>query len=157
MPIMIRTEEKHTIPAQATRIIHASITVSNDRPINGTIQPLPQFDENSKLNVASAKTTARVAIKIARTTDSPYTITLKTKLTELQTVKPEEPKSIRPVNLAAINLLNDHDDVVAYVNASMQVDSSEKAQRKLNSGLRRLKMPDTIQNIHQSNNASSQN
>ena len=40
-PILIRTEEKHTIPAQATRIIHASIIVSNDRPITGTIQPLP--------------------------------------------------------------------------------------------------------------------
>ena len=43
-PIIIKTEEKHTIPAQAKRIIHASITTSNDHPITGTVQPLPQFD-----------------------------------------------------------------------------------------------------------------
>ena len=35
-PITIKTEEKHTIPAQATRIIHASITTSNDHSITGT-------------------------------------------------------------------------------------------------------------------------
>ena len=40
-PITIKTEEKHTIPAQTTRIIHASITTSNDHSITGTVQPLP--------------------------------------------------------------------------------------------------------------------
>ena len=84
-PITIKTEEKHTIPAQTTRIIHASITASNDHPITGTVQPLPQFDENAELIVAPAITTARdkrVAIKIANTTDFPYTVTPHTKLAE---------------------------------------------------------------------------
>ena len=58
-PITINTEGKHTIPAQATRIIHASVTVSYDNPITGTVQPLPQFDETAKLIVAPAITTAR--------------------------------------------------------------------------------------------------
>ena len=31
-PITIKTEGKHTIPAQPTRIIYASIPVSNDHP-----------------------------------------------------------------------------------------------------------------------------
>ena len=65
-----RRKTHHT----STRIIHASITVSNDHPITGTVQPLPQFDENAKLIVAPAITTARdkrVAIKIANTTDFP--------------------------------------------------------------------------------------
>ena len=55
-PIMIKTEAKHTIPA---RIIYASIPVSIEHPITGTIQQLPQFDECSKLLVAPAITTAR--------------------------------------------------------------------------------------------------
>ena len=132
-PITIKTEEKHTIPAQATRIIHASITTSNDHPITGTVQPLPQFDENAKLIVAPAKTTARdkrVAIKIANITDFPYTVTPHTKLAELQILKPEETKSIRAVDIAALNLLTEHDDVVAYVNALMQVDSSDQTEEK---------------------------
>ena len=132
-PFTIKTE-KHTIPAQATQIIHASITVSNDHPITWTVQPLPQFDENAKLSpVAPAITTARdkrVAIKIANTTDFPYTKTPHTKLAELQILKPEETKSIRPVDLAALNLLTEHDDVVAYESALMQVDSPEETEEK---------------------------
>ena len=58
-PIMIKTESKHTIPAHATRIIYASIPVSTEHPITGTIQPLPHFDECSKLMIAPAITTAR--------------------------------------------------------------------------------------------------
>ena len=40
-PIMVKTELKHTIPAHSTRIIYASIPVSTEHPITGTIQPLP--------------------------------------------------------------------------------------------------------------------
>ena len=55
-PITLKTEAKHTIPAQATRVIHAVVPVSTEHPITGTIQPLPQFDEHSKLIVAPAIT-----------------------------------------------------------------------------------------------------
>ena len=99
-PITIKTEGKHTIPAQPTRIIYASIPVSNDHPKTGTIQPLPHFDECAKLIVAPAMTNARdkkVAIKIANTTDFLYTISADTKLAEVQILKPEETKMIRPV------------------------------------------------------------
>ena len=60
----------------------------------------------------------------------PYTVTPHTKLAELQILKPEETKSIRAVDIAALNLLTEHDDVVAYVNALMQVDSSEQIEEK---------------------------
>ena len=92
-PIRVRTESEHTIPTQSERIIHASLSVSNDHPITGTVQPLPQFDKNPKLIVAPTITTARdklVAIKIANSTESSYTITSNTKLAELHILKPEE-------------------------------------------------------------------
>ena len=122
---MIKIESKHTIPAHATRIIYVSIPVSTEHPITGTIQPLPQFGECSKLMSDPAITTARdkkVAIKIANTTDFPYTIPRDTKIAELQILKPEETKMIRPVDIAALNLLTEHDDVVMYINALMQVE-----------------------------------
>ena len=37
---------------------------------------------------------------------------------------------IRAVDIAALNLLTEHDDVVAYVNALMQVDSPEQTEEK---------------------------
>ena len=81
-PIAIKTGSKHTIPANSIRIIHASKPVSNDHPITGTIQPLPLFDECAKLIVAPTIITAidkRVTIKIANTTDFPYTFNPNTK------------------------------------------------------------------------------
>ena len=82
--------------------------------------------------MAAAITTARdkrVAIKIANTTDFPYTIIANTKLAELQIHEPET-KSIRPVDSATLNLLTDHDDVVTYVNALMKIDRNEKNDTK---------------------------
>ena len=113
-PITIKTEAKHTIPAHSTRTIYASIPVSTEHSITGTLQPLPQFDECAKLILAPAITTARdkkVPIKIANTTDFPYTIATDTKVAELQILKPEETKMIRPVDIAALNLLTEHDDI----------------------------------------------
>ena len=127
-PITIKTEGKHTIPAQPTRIIYASLPVTNDHPITGTIQPLPQLDECGKLIVAPAITTARekkVAIKNGITTDFPYSISAETKLAELQILKPEETKMIRPVDIATLNLPTEHDDVVLYIYALMQVEQPE--------------------------------
>ena len=57
------------MPAQSTSIIYPSIPVSNEHPLTGTIQPLPQFDGRAKLIVAPAITTARdkkVAIKLPK-------------------------------------------------------------------------------------------
>ena len=107
--------------------------MSNGHPITGTVQPLPQFDETAKLIVAPSITKTcdkLVAIKITNTTDFPYTITPRTKLAELQKLKPEERKSVRPVDMAALNLLTEHDDVVGYDNALTQVDSPESTEEK---------------------------
>ena len=132
-PIMIKTEAKHTIPAHSTRIVYASIPVSTEHPIPGTIQPLPQFDECAIVIIAPAITTARdkkVPNKIANTTDFPYTIATDTKVAELQILKPDETKMIRPVDIAALNLLTEHDDVVTYINALMQVERPEDNEEK---------------------------
>ena len=70
----IKMKSKHTIPAQSIRFMHASIPVSNDHPIFGRIQPIPQFDERAKLIVAPTRTTgkvSRVAIKMATTREFP--------------------------------------------------------------------------------------
>ena len=107
--------------------------MSTEHSITGTIQPLPQFDECAKLIVASAITTARekkVPNKIAKTTEFPYTIATDTKVAELQSLKPEETKMIRPVDIAALNLLTEHDDVVTYINALMQVERPEYNEEK---------------------------
>ena len=154
-PITIKTEAKHTIPAHSTRIIYASIPVSTEHPITGTIQPLPQFDECAKMIVAPATTTARdkkVPIKTANTTDFSYTIATDTKIAELQILKPEDTKMIRPVNIDALNLLTEHDDVVTHINALMQVERPDITKRR--SGFQPQKTQEMNRNIRPSNRGS---
>ena len=107
--------------------------MSTDHLITGTIQPLPQFDECSKLVIAAAITTARdkkVAKRIASTTDFPYKVPADTKVAELQILKPEVTKMMRPVDIAALNLPTEHNDVVTYINALMQVERPEDNEEK---------------------------
>ena len=113
--ITITTERHHRIPAQATRIVHASITANLYHLICRNIQHLPQFHECIKLIIASAIATAtdkRVTIKIANTTDFPHTLTPKTKLAEVQILTSHGTNSIRPVDITALSLLTSHDDLV---------------------------------------------
>ena len=86
-----------------------------------------------KINNSPAITTARdkrVATKIANTINFPSKIATDTKVAELQILKPEETKMIRPVDIAALNLLTEHDDVVTYINALMQVERPEDNDEK---------------------------
>ena len=88
--------------------------------ITGTIQPLPQYGKTATFIVTPAKTTVRdkkIVINVPNTADIPYTIRPNTKFAELQIRKSSEMKTIRPVNVAALNLLDKHNDVVTYVNA----------------------------------------
>ena len=83
-------------------------------------------------------------------TDFPYTLSADTKLDELQILKAEETKMIRPVDLAALNLLIEHDDVVAYINALMQVEHPK--DNKKNSGSQPLRTLEIQTNIHRYKN-----
>ena len=57
--------------------------------------------------------------------DFPYTINGDSTLAEIQILKREETKMIRPVDIAALNFKTDHYDVVTYINALMQVERPE--------------------------------
>ena len=49
----------------------------------------------------------------------------------MQFLKSEETKSIRYVDIAALHLLTEHDDVVTYIYALMQVERHDDSEEKL--------------------------
>ena len=57
------------------------------------------------------------------TTDTPYTIPTNTKIAEVQILKPDDTKNIRPIDVAALKVLEDPYDTVTYVNELMKADS----------------------------------
>ena len=90
---------------------------------------MPKLDETATIIVAPALATAhnkRINIRIANLTDFPHTINNHTKLAELQILKPEETKQIRPIDAAALKLLQDPDDTHMYVNELMKFSENEQ-------------------------------
>ena len=128
-PIQIIAEGSQTIPPQQTTTVSAILITTNANDVTGAVQPLPQFDETATIIVASALATAhnkRLSIRIANLTDFPHTIKNHTKLAELQILKPEDTKQIRPVDAAALKLLQDPDDTHMYVSELMKSSENEQ-------------------------------
>ena len=128
-PKQIMVEGNQTLPPQQTTTVNAIVITTNMHDVTGAVQPLPQFDETATIIVAPALATAhnkRLNIRIANLTDFPHTIKSHTKLAELQILKPEDTKQIRPVDAAALKLLEDPDDTHMYVNELMKSKESEQ-------------------------------
>ena len=133
-PLQIIAEGNQTLPPQQTTTVNAIVITTNTNDVTGAVQPLPQFDETATIIVAPALATAhnkRLNIRIANLTDFPHTIKDHTKLAELQILKPEDTKQIRPVDTAALKLLEDPDDTHMYVNDLMKSNETEQSDENL--------------------------
>ena len=129
-PLQIMAEGNQTLPPQQTTAVNAIVITTNMNDVTGAVQPPPQFDETATIIVApAALATAhnkRLNIRTANLTDFPHTIKNHTKLAELQILKPEDTKQIRPVDAAALKLLEDPDDTHMYVNELMKANETEQ-------------------------------
>ena len=133
-PLQIMAEGHQTLPPQQTTAVNAIVITTNMHDVTGAVQPLPQFDETATIIVAPALATAhnkRLKIRIANLTDFPHTIKNHTKLAELQILKPEDTKQIRPVDAAALKLLEDPDDTHIYINELMKSNEHEQSDENL--------------------------
>ena len=128
-PLQIMAEGNQTLPPQQTTTVNAIVKTTNAINITGAVQPLPQFDETATIIVEPALATAhnkRINLRIANLTDFPHTIKNHTKLAELQILKPEDTKQIRPVDVATLTTLQDRDDTHMYVNERMKSTNNEQ-------------------------------
>ena len=70
----------------------------------------------------NAKTVKMRAIK---TTENQHTIPINTKVAEMKILTPEDTNHIRPTDVAAIRVLEDHDEAVAYVQELMKTEDDQ--------------------------------
>ena len=127
-------EGNQTLPPQQTTTVNAIVITTNTNDVTGAVQPLPQFDETATIIVAPALATAhnkRRNIRIANLTDFPHTIKNHTKMAELQILKPEDTKQIRPIDAAALKLLDNSDDTHMYVNELIKSSEAEQNDKNL--------------------------
>ena len=132
--LQIMAEGYQTLLLQQTTTVNAIVITTNLNDVTGAVQQLPLFDETATIIVAPALATAynkRLNIRIANLTDFPHTIKNHTKLAELQILKPEDTKQIRPVDAAALKLLEDPDDTHMYLNELMKSSETEQNDENL--------------------------
>ena len=133
-PLQIMAEGNQTLPPQQTTTVNAIFLTTNAIDITGAVQPLPQFDETATIIVAPALATAhnkRINLRIANLTDFPHTIKNHIKLAELQILRPEDTKQIRPIDVATLTTLQDPDDTHMYVNELMKSTNNEQNDENL--------------------------
>ena len=126
--MQVGTNETQTIAPQQASTINAIVITNAERTNTGTIQSL-QFDENAQNIIASAITSTnskKVKIRAINTTENPYTIPINTKVAEMQILTPEDTKHIRPIDIAALKILEDHDGAVAYIQELMKTDDQHE-------------------------------
>ena len=114
--------------------VEMTLAMTDEMKKCNPVQPLPQFDETATIIVAPALATAhnkRLNIRIANLTDFPHTIKNHTKLAEQQILKSEDTKQIRPVDAAALKLLEDPDDTHLYVKELMKFNETEQSDENL--------------------------
>ena len=133
-PLQIMAEGNQTLLPQQTTTVNAIVITTNATDITGAVKPLPQFDETATIIVAPALGTAlnkRINLRIANLTDFPHTIKNHTKLAELQILKSEDTKQIRPIDVATLTTLQDPDDTHMYVNELMKSTNNEQNDENL--------------------------
>ena len=69
----------------------------------------------------------RIAVRVTKTTESPYLIEKHTQIAEFSVVTPEESKHIKPEDMAILSMIPQGDpDLTAYLNELLRTNKPEQ-------------------------------
>ena len=85
----------------------------------GTVIPLEKFTETANLLISHSLSTIfdkRIAVRLTITTESPVLIKKHTQIAKCSVVTPEQSEHIKPVDMAALNMIQQDDpDLTVYL------------------------------------------
>ena len=116
-PVLIH--DSITIPQMTTKTITAFVDHSSKWNTTGNVTPVEQFTEAASLIISHSMSTIidrKIAVRVTKTTESPYTINKNTQIAELSVVTPEQSKFIKPVETAILSMIPEGDpNLVTYL------------------------------------------
>ena len=96
----------------------------------GTVKPLEKFTETAGLLISHSMSTVfdkRLAVRVTKTTESPYLIKTHTQIAVFSVVTPEQSKHIKPVDMAILSMIPQGDpDLTAYLNQLLRTNKPEQ-------------------------------
>ena len=129
-PQPVITDEALTIPPTTTKTITAFVYHPSKWNTTVTVIRLEKFTETANLLISHSKSTIidkRIAVRVTNSTESPYLIKKHTEIAELFVVIPEQPKHIKPVDMAILSMIPQGDpDLTAYLNELLRTNEPEQ-------------------------------
>ena len=123
-------DEDLTIPPATTKTVTAFIDHPSKWNTTGTVTPLEKFTETASLLISHSMSTIvdrRIAVRVTKTTESPYLIKKHTQIAEFSVVTPEQSKHIKPVDMAILSMIPQGDpDLTAYLNELLRTSKPEQ-------------------------------
>ena len=91
---------------------------------------MEKFTETVSLITSQSKSTIidrKIAVRVANTTESPYTINKNTQIAEFSVVTPEQSKFIKPVDTAILSMIPEGDpDLVTYLTELLRTNKPDQ-------------------------------
>ena len=119
-----------TIPQMTTKTITAFVDHSSEWNTTGTVTPVEKFTEAASLIISHSMSLIidkKIAVRVTKTTESPYTINKNTQIAEFSVVTPEQSKFIKPVDTAILSMIPEGDpDLVSYLTELLRTNKPDQ-------------------------------
>ena len=117
-PQVVLTDGTVTIPPRTTKTLNGFVDHPSEWNTTGAVTPMEKFTETASLMISRSMLTIidkEKAVRLANTTESPYLFKEYSQIAEFSVVFPEQPKHIKPVDMAILSMIPQGDpDLTAY-------------------------------------------
>ena len=129
-PQAVITDEALIRPPTTTKTITAFIDNPSEWNTTGTVTPLEKFTETASLLISHSMSTVidkRTAVRVTKTTESPYLIKKHTQIAEFSIVTTEQSKHNKPVDMAILSMIPQGEpDLTAYLYELLRTSKPEQ-------------------------------
>ena len=129
-PQAVLIHDSITIPQMTTKTITVFVDHVSERNTTGTVTPVEKFRETASLIISHSMSTitdSKIAVRVTKTTESPYTINKNTQIAEFSVVTPEQSKFIKPVDMAILSMIPEGDpDLITYLTELLRMNQQDQ-------------------------------
>ena len=123
---VVLTYDSITIPQKTIKTITAFVDHLSEWNTTGNVTPVEKFTETASLTIAHSILTImdrKVAVRVTKTTESPYTINENTEIADFFVVTPEQYRFIKPVDTAIHRMIPEGDpDMITYLTEPLKTN-----------------------------------
>ena len=132
-PQLVLIYDALTKPPRATKPIAAFVDHPSEKNTTVIVTPLEKFRETASLLISRSMSTIidkKVAVRVTKGTESPYSIRMNSKIAEFSEVTPEQSQYIKPVDMAILSMIPEgYSNLTTYLNERLRANTPEQQNK----------------------------